>query len=73
MNIFAFCANTVFGAGIWVLVPAGMGHCFGRNEQMVLENLRWFTLILVAGCGVILFFYWHKWQCHSRRNQELSE
>lgn len=73
MNIFAFCAATVLGAGIWVLVLAGMGYLFGRNEQMVLENLPWATLILVAGSGVVVFFYWRKWQGHSRQAQELSE
>ena len=43
MNIFAFWASTVLGAGIWVLVPAAMGNWFGRNEKVVIENLHWIT------------------------------
>jgi len=66
MNIFAFCAATVLGAGLWVLVLAGMGYWFGRNEQLVLQNLRWVTLFMVVGCGVIVLFYWRKWQRRSR-------
>jgi membrane protein DedA with SNARE-associated domain len=66
MNIFVFCAATVLGAGIWVLALAGMGYWFGRNEQIVLQNLRWVTLFLVAGCGLLVFFYWRKWQSRLR-------
>ena len=73
MNIFAFCAATVLGAGIWVLVLAGMGFWFGRNEQNVVQNLRWVTLFLVVGCGVIVFFYWRKWQRRSKRIEKLSK
>jgi membrane protein DedA with SNARE-associated domain len=68
-----FCSSTVLGAGIWVIVLAGVGYWFGRNEELVLQNMRWVTLILVAGCGVIVFFYWRKWQSHSRRAEELSK
>jgi membrane protein DedA with SNARE-associated domain len=73
MNFLMFCSSTVLGAGIWVIVLAGVGYWFGRNEELVLQNMRWVTLILVAGCGVIVFFYWRKWQSHSRRAEELSK
>lgn len=58
MNVFAFCAATVLGAGIWVLVLAAMGYWFGRNEQLVMQNLHWITMALVIGCGILLIFYW---------------
>lgn len=61
MGVFAFCVATALGAGLWVLVLAGLGFWFGRNEQLVLQNLQWLTLILVAGCGHRLF-YWRKWR-----------
>jgi membrane protein DedA with SNARE-associated domain len=73
MNVFAFCAATVLGAGIWVLVLAGMGYWFGRNEQLVLQNLHWVTLFVVVGCGVIVFFYWRKWQSRSRLKNQLRQ
>lgn len=66
MNIFAFCAATVLGAGIWVLVLAALGYWFGRNEELVLQNMRWVSLFLVVGSSVIVFFYWRKWQSRSR-------
>ncbi len=65
MNIFTFSAATVLGAGLWVLVLAGMGFWFGRNEQLVLQNLHWFTLILLAGCAVIVFVYRRRWKRRS--------
>jgi membrane protein DedA with SNARE-associated domain len=73
MNVFAFCAATALGAGIWVLVLAGMGYWFGRNEQLVLQNLHWVTLFVVVGCGVIVFFYWRKWQSRSRLKNQLRQ
>jgi membrane protein DedA with SNARE-associated domain len=62
MNIFAFCAATLLGAGIWVLVLAVMGYWFGRNEELVLQNLHWMTLALVIGCSILVFFYWRTWK-----------
>jgi len=73
MNIFVFCVASVLGAGIWVSVLAGMGYWFGRNEQIVLQNLRWVTLILVAGCGLLVFFYWRKWQSRLRLINQSSQ
>lgn len=60
MNITTFCAATALGAGIWVLVLAALGYWFGRNEQLILSNLRWVTLALVAGCAILTIFYWRR-------------
>ena len=60
MGIIPFCAATVLGAGVWVFVLAGLGFWFGRNEQLVLQNLHGITAILVVGCGTMVFFYWRK-------------
>jgi membrane protein DedA with SNARE-associated domain len=62
MNFLLFCASTVLGAGIWVIVLAGMGFWFGRNEELVLQNMRWVTLALVTGCAILVIFYWHRWK-----------
>jgi membrane protein DedA with SNARE-associated domain len=66
MNIFAFCAATLLGAGIWVLALAAMGYWFGRNEQLVLQNLHWITLVLVFVCFGMVVIYWRKWNSRSR-------
>lgn len=73
MGIFTFCVATTLGAGLWVLVLAGLGYWFGRNEQVVLQNLHWVTWILVTGCGVIVFLYWRRWRSASRRSGYLSK
>ena len=70
MNLFVFCVTTALGAGIWVIVLAGMGYWFGRNEQLVMQNLHWVTPFLVIGCGILVFFYWRKWQRSSRPIEE---
>lgn len=66
MNVFVFCAATVLGAGIWVIVLAGVGYWFGRNEQLVMQNLHWMTLALVVGCGMLALSYWRRWRRRSR-------
>lgn len=73
MNIFIFCLATVAGSGLWVTILAVMGFWFGRNEQLVLQNLHVITLILIVGCLVIVFFYWRKLRSRNRQIQELSE
>ena len=60
MNIFSFCAATVLGAGTWVLVLAGMGYWFGRNEDLLLQNLHMITPAIVTGCAVLVIFYWRR-------------
>ncbi len=62
MNVFAFCAATILGAGIWVLVLAAMGYWFGRNEQLVIQNLHWITLALGIGFGILAIVYWRRYK-----------
>lgn len=66
MNIFAFCAATTLGAGLWVVVLAALGYWFGRNEQVVLQNLHIITLVLVVGSGLIGYLYWWRWRRNLR-------
>lgn len=72
MGIFTFCATTLLGAGLWVLVLAGLGFWFVRAERLVWQDLHWITLFLAAGCTAALFFYQRKWQHRARRAQKLS-
>ncbi|NOY87325.1 MAG: DedA family protein [Deltaproteobacteria bacterium] len=73
MNIFAFCAATVLGAGVWVLVLAAIGYWFGRNEQLVLQNLHWITLAIVIGCGILVTFYRRRWKDRLSQAQQWDE
>jgi membrane protein DedA with SNARE-associated domain len=69
MNIFAFCSATVLGAGIWVSVLAGMGYWFGRNEELVLQHLRWITIILILACFILVIIYGWKWRKHYKNDR----
>ncbi|MGA9261103.1 MAG: DedA family protein [Desulfobacterales bacterium] len=69
MNMFTFCAATVLGAGIWVIVLAAIGYWFGRNEQLVMQNLHWVTLALVIGCGILSILYWRRWKSRLKQAQ----
>lgn len=69
MNMFTFCAATVLGAGIWVIVLAAIGYWFGRNEQLLMQNLHWVTLVLVIVCGILSILYWRRWKSRLKQAQ----
>lgn len=70
MNFFVFCRATVCGAGIWVAVLAGVGYWFGRNEQLVMQNLHWISvgLFLLSACLVAV--YWSNRVRHAGKAKE---
>ncbi len=69
MNVAAFVAATVLGASIWVVVLAVMGYWFGKNEQMVLQNLHKITLVTIAGCVIVGILYWWRWRNRLLKNE----
>ncbi|MBM9613571.1 DedA family protein [Desulfobulbus rhabdoformis] len=58
MGLLTFCGATALGAGIWVMVLAGLGFWFGRNEQRVLHNLHWVSLGMLTVCSIFALVYW---------------
>lgn len=60
MNLFVFCWATVLGAGIWVTVLAAMGYWFGRNEDLVMQNLHWISLGLLVLCAGLAVVYYRR-------------
>lgn len=73
MNVAVFSLATALGAGIWVAVLAAAGYWFGRNEQMVLDNMRWFTLALLAACTAMALLYWWHWKSRRPRMVQAVE
>jgi len=69
MNLVVFSLATALGAGLWVVVLALAGYWFGRNEAMVMENMNWFSLGLIAVCALIGLVYWLRWR---RRNRQIQ-
>jgi membrane protein DedA with SNARE-associated domain len=70
MNLLTFCTATVLGAGIWVSVLAGLGYWFGRNEELIMQNLHRTSAGLAIGCAILLFFYWRRMKRRSSRTLE---
>lgn len=60
MNFPLFCAATGLGAGIWVLVLACIGYWFGKNEELMMSNLRFGSFLLAGCCVVIALVYWRR-------------
>ena len=58
MQFGLFCLATALGAGIWVVVLACAGYWFGKNEQLMYENLRFGSLFLVGISVLLSAIYW---------------
>ncbi|SHO42548.1 DedA family protein [Desulfopila aestuarii] len=58
MNFPLFCAATGFGAGLWVVVLACAGYWFGKNEELMLNNLRRGSFLLATIAAILAVAYW---------------
>lgn len=57
MNIWLFSIFTALGAGIWVVVLAGLGYFFGINKELLREHLHIVTICLVIFVIIVGFLY----------------
>jgi len=57
MNVWKFATYTALGAGIWVVVLAGLGYFLGSNEAMIKEYLHMATMIALLCVAFITLFY----------------
>ena len=57
MNVIKFSLFTALGAGIWVIVLAGLGYFLGSNEDLIKEYLHTATLIALLSVAFISIFY----------------
>ncbi len=57
MNVMKFSLFTALGAGIWVLVLAGLGYFLGSNEDVIKEYLHMATFIALISVTFITIFY----------------
>ncbi len=67
MNFFAFCSATTLGAGIWVIILAGLGYWFGQNEAMIMQNLHWISIALLITCTALIVVYRWWWVVRARK------
>jgi len=57
MNLFKFTFYTALGAGIWSAILISLGYIFGKNQDLINQNLKLITFILILFAVLILFFY----------------
>ena len=57
MNVWKFSLFTALGAGIWVMVLAGLGYFLGSNEDVIKEYLHIATFIALISVAFITIFY----------------
>ncbi len=57
MSVWKFSLFTALGAGIWVMVLAGLGYFLGSNEDVIKEYLHIATLIALISVFIITIVY----------------
>jgi len=57
MSVVKFSLFTALGAGIWVMVLAGLGYFLGSNEDVIKEYLHIATFIALISVLLITLFY----------------
>jgi len=57
MNLFKFTFYTALGAGIWSAILISIGYIFGQNQNLINQNLKLITIVLILFASVVLFVY----------------
>jgi membrane protein DedA with SNARE-associated domain len=57
MNIFQFSFYTSIGAGIWIFILLMLGYFLGQNQELINQNLKIISLILIFAVGIIVLIY----------------
>jgi len=57
MNLFKFTFYTSLGAGIWGAILICLGYIFGQNQDLINQNLKLITFILIIFAALILIAY----------------
>ena len=70
MNIWLFSIFTALGAGIWVVILAGLGYFFGINKELLREHLHIVTICLVIFVIILGFLYFF---IHRNKKKNLKE
>lgn len=57
MPIKQFCFYTTLGSGLWVVILALVGYFLGSNQEIIHQEMKKITIILVASCAVLISVY----------------
>ena len=68
MPLGQFCTYTALGSGIWVVILAMTGYFLGSNQDLIHQEIKRISLVLVAGCAVLIALY--VWRCKNKRTEK---
>lgn len=72
MNIKKFLFYTGLGSGIWSAILIGLGYLFGKNQELISENLNIITVIVVLLCiGLVIGYVLVKRRKNNSNREEI--
>lgn len=62
MPLWPFCLYTALGSGIWCVILALVGYFLGSNQDIIHQELKKISLLLIGTCALIVavYVYRHK-------------
>lgn len=57
MPLKSFCLYTTLGSGIWVVILALVGYFLGSNQELIHQEMRKITVVLILSCAVLIAVY----------------
>ncbi|MBT5558148.1 DedA family protein, partial [Candidatus Woesearchaeota archaeon] len=62
MNLFKFTLFTLLGAGIWAGILIYLGIVFGNNMDLLNENIKLFSSVVLSIGALVIgtYFIWHQ-------------
>lgn len=57
MPMGQFCLYTALGSGIWVVILALTGYFLGSNQELIHQEIKKISILLIIGCAVLTALY----------------
>lgn len=70
MPMGQFCLYTGLGSGVWVVILALTGYFLGSNQELIHQEIKKITVILIMGCAILTAIYIWRYKRKTRAKND---